>query len=123
MKRMEKMSSTPSLIFSVSQTITMWNEVGWERDNLQISPAITWVAKLCKDYFSKGPIYPDHMFSRWFRVSQTIYIDINSKHEAKYNFFKQTKNGIELTGFDVLRKCTQRSMNLSFRFLTYPGFV
>lgn len=44
-------------------------------------------AKLFEDHSSPDLTYPDHMSSRRFRASRTVYADICNKLEAKYDFF------------------------------------
>lgn len=62
--------------------------------------------QLYRDYFSPNPTYPEHMFSRRFRLSRQSFIDICNKLEQTNRYFQQRKDCTGLLGFNKYQKCT-----------------
>lgn len=62
--------------------------------------------RLYNDYFSENPTYPEHMFSRRFRMPRRLFLIICERLEEKYEYFKQRPDATGLKGFTTLQKCT-----------------
>ncbi|KAK9996092.1 hypothetical protein SO802_020778 [Lithocarpus litseifolius] len=70
--------------------------------------------RLYLDYFSDTPVYPPNLFRRRFRMSQSLFLRIQSKVEIYEPYFIQKRDNAQKWGLSSLQKIT-----VALRMLAY----
>ena len=62
--------------------------------------------RLYDDYFSENPTYPEHIFSRRFRMPRRLFLTICERLETNDEYFRQRSNATGKAGLTNLQKCS-----------------